>query len=103
MSVRVLVIIPVADRDGANAAAAQYFDAQGGASTFRQGLSASGAAPATHYWASAQFSLQNFEVLQGVASAFPAAELLVYDLFGDPGRPYVRVAELGLQLVREAL
>lgn len=48
---RAIIVVTAGDRDQANADALAY-DPDGGDETFRVGLSATGNAPATHYWAS---------------------------------------------------
>lgn len=48
---RAIIVVKAADRDQANTDALAY-DPEGGDETFRVGLSADGATPATHYWAS---------------------------------------------------
>lgn len=99
MNHRVLLVIPAADRAAANTAAATYFDPAGGAATFSVGLSPDGSEPATHYWASAQFTDATYALLQQVKPAFPAAELIDYDLALEPSWPEEVLSVLGLKRV----
>lgn len=63
---RAIIVVKAADRDNANTDALA-FDPEGGDETFRVGLSPTGNAPITHYWASTACR-------EAVWQAFVAAE-----------------------------
>lgn len=99
MNQRFLIIIPAADRDAANSLAKAQFDTAGGEKTFKAGLSATGAAPATHYWCSALFTGDGTEKLAAAQAVFPTAVVQSYDADDDPGFPRRTIAGLGLKQV----
>ncbi len=99
MNQRFLIIIAAADRDAANSLAKAQFDTAGGEKTFSVGLSASGAAPASHYWCSALFTGDGPEKLAAAQAVFPSAVVQTYDADGDPGFPGRTIASLGLKQV----
>lgn len=99
---RLLLIVPAADQARANAAALQ-FDPVGGAETFRCGLSPTGSAPATHYWASGVMRPDMAAaVVALVASDFPTGAALAWDMDADPGLAQRELASRGLKVVRGA-
>lgn len=96
---RVLIVIPAADKTAANQASLA-FDPIGGQNTFTAGLSATGELPATHFWSSIQMREQVFQgVSQIIASQFPNAVLVEYDLDDEPNKPSEVLAQLGLQVI----
>ncbi len=96
---RFLIIVPAEDRDRANSVAAEQFDTTGGARTFFIGISASGQAPATHYWCSAQFTDENATKLALAQADFPLAVVQGYDADSDAGFPQRTIATLGLKQI----
>jgi hypothetical protein len=99
MSVRYLVILPAADQAQANVLAKSEFDSDGGEKTFSIGLSATGQAPATHYWCSALFFRTGPERLLAAKALFPDSLVLDYDGATDPGFPQRTIAGLGLKQI----
>ena len=96
---RVLLIVRAADRDRANALA-QRFDPLGGELTFSLGLSATGAAPATHYWCCAQMRPAVWAAVQTQAAGFPGCTFLEWNPATEPGKPDAVLTELGLRRVK---
>lgn len=97
-----LIIVPAADRERANAAAAGI----GGAAdlqTFTVGLSPTGVEPATHYVCATAFTAEQRAEVEGLKAVFPGAVVVDYDLDGEPDRPAAELARLGLVRVRPAL
>lgn len=99
MSIRYLVIIPVAAQPQANALARSEFDSDGGQKTFTVALSTTGKPPATHFWCSALFFRTGPERLLAAKQIFPDAVVLDYDGTTDPGFPQRTIATLGLKQV----
>ncbi len=65
--------------------------------TFVPAGSPSGAAPATHWWLSAQMGPELWAACAQLAGALPWAECWQYDLAQEPGFPQEKLAALGLQ------
>jgi hypothetical protein len=99
MSQRFLIILPLADRERANGVAKANFDPDGGEKTFSIGLSASGSAPATHFWCSALFSGEGAARLAAAQAAFPDAVVCPYNADTDPSFPKRKITELGLNQI----
>lgn len=59
--------------------------------------SPTGAAPATHWWASGQFIDVHWQAIQGLAMLLPWADCHTYDLNQQPLFPEQQLASLGLQ------
>lgn len=59
--------------------------------------SATGEAPASHYWASGLFTDEQWAALQQLQSALPWAQTHPYDLATQPGFPRQWLAQNGLQ------
>lgn len=93
MNRQVIIVISAEERDGANAAAKDQFDPEGGERTFTSGLSADGSAPATHYWCCARFRDEAMAKLGPVAQTFASARVFVER---EPGEV---LAECGLKPV----
>ena len=58
--------------------------------------SATGQAPASHYWASGQFNEASWAAIQGLAMLLHWAECHVYDLNANPDFPQQQLAALNL-------
>jgi len=96
---RMVIVVPAADRDRANAAALA-FDPEGGAGTFSSGLSADGAAPATHFWCAAVMTEATYQAVQAlIVPEFPDGRFYDWDLAADPAQPEQVLQGLGLQRV----
>ena len=61
--------------------------------------SPSGAAPATHYWASGLFTPDQIAALRQLVASLPWAESHEYDLDTEPQKPWEILAAMGLQLL----
>ena len=59
--------------------------------------SASGAAPATHYWASGLFTTDQIAALRQLAAALPWAECHEYEQDTEPQKPWEVLTAMGLQ------
>ena len=97
-----LIIVPAADRDAANQAAA----GMGGPAdleTFTGGLSPTGEEPATHYLCASAFTAAQRAHVEGLKALFPDAVVVDYDLDLEPDRPAEELARLGLVRVRPAV
>ena len=98
MNHRFLIIIAAEDRDEANAFAKDHLDQVGGQNTFSIGLSASGAAPVTHFWCSALFNA-GAEWVAALQAAFTSASIQTYDADADPSFPRRSMVGLGLKQI----
>lgn len=100
MAHRVLVVVTAADQARANAAAVQLSGQAADAQTFTNGLSPTGAAPASHYWASVVMDDAHYQTLMTVfVPLFPAAFVQQWDIDANPNYPNTALAGLGLQVV----
>jgi hypothetical protein len=59
--------------------------------------SPSGAAPATHYWASGHFTPDQIAALRQLVASLPWAECHEYDLGTEPQKPWEVLTAMGLQ------
>jgi len=59
--------------------------------------SATGEPPASHFWASGQFTEEQMEALHSLATSLPWAECHTYNLDTDPGFPFALLTAKGLQ------
>ena len=59
--------------------------------------SPSGAAPATHYWASGLFNPDQIAALRQLSASLPWAEVYDYDLDTEPQKPWEVLTAMGLQ------
>lgn len=100
---RILVITPVLSQARANQDASAYDQGGSHARTFTVGLSPTGLAPATHYWASMSLSDADFETLKAKIDGYVGAELNEYNLDTDLGFPARRAQELGLKPISQGL
>lgn len=58
--------------------------------------SPTGALPATHWWASGQFTATHWQAIQGLAMLLPWADAHEYNLTTDPDFPASRLSALNL-------
>ena len=96
-----LLVIPLAYKDEANSDAAAFSGREEDLRTFEAGkLSATGLAPATHYWCGLSCSEETWQALTTTyASRYPLAHIEEYDLGADPGRPDAVLAGMGLKRI----
>ena len=92
------VVVPIALKDAANAAALAHFDPEGGAATFTALLSTPPATNVTHVWCSAVFTVTNRAKLNLLTNTAPFAGnviLLDYSIH-DPAAPFAWLTTNGL-------
>ena len=93
---RAIIIVRAEDREAANTAADSLDEATGG-ETFTQGLSPTGARPATHYWCSVAVTDEQWRTLQMMKLAFTDSVVAEWYMDADPQKPERLLEELGLQ------
>lgn len=93
---RVLIIIPAASRDAANAAAVQLTANTADAFTFTVGLSPNGVEPITHYWCSVALREADYQAVQQMKAAFTGSEVIDWNMDHEPTKPDEVLASLGL-------
>lgn len=98
--IRVLIIIESANLSDAKALALNppfNLDAALAAQLFVPAGSATGDLPASHYWASGQFTEEQAAAFLQLAPALPWAQTHEYDLFTQPSFPQEVLTAMGLQ------
>lgn len=73
------------------------------ASTFVPAGSATGAAPATHYWCSTDMTPESWAACQHLCDQMAWAECFEYDLAANPNFPGLKLAEMGLQPLKVSI
>lgn len=97
---RLLILIPADILDAVREAAAAAFG-EVAHSAFVAAGSATGDAPATHWWLAGMFSDEELVKLPALQAAFPAARVESYTLATQPGRPWEVLAEMGLMPIKQ--
>ena len=99
---RLLIIIPAEKLASVRAAAGGVYG-DVGQTAFVPAGSASGDAPATHWWLSGMFTAAELALLPALQVAFPEARIESYDLMDQPARPAELLVELGIQPLKITL
>ncbi len=92
-----LLIIVQAENLAAIRVAAGAFFGELAATAFVPAGSATGEAPATHWWLSGVFVNEDVEKITTLQTSFPTALVEYYDLATHPGRPWTLLAQCGLK------
>lgn len=91
---RSIIVIDTVHRDQANARAKET-DTAGGQSTFTEGLSATGSAPATHYWCNWQMLTSERGQVHARVGGLHATQVRIYN--GNVVTPADVLTTLGLK------
>ena len=96
---RAIIVVVAAAQSAANARA-KLVDTVGGEHTFENGLSPTGAAPATHYWCGWWMTPAEYADLSARLNSMPQAGSRVWIYDGNTTSEVVVLTTMGLQRVR---